>query len=152
MSTSRVRIGLLIGFIVVALVSTVVAAQVLTTTQTQAEADTVASPHPTPVVLGPAYKWYTPETLAQAQTQGRTFLLFWVPWCSSCSALDVELEQRSGELPANVTVLKINMDHDKTLATKYGVTIQHTVVEVDAQGNEIQKWVGGDFNAFTTHL
>lgn len=102
--------------------------------------------------IGPGYKWYSPETLATAQASGRTFLLFWVPWCSSCSALDHELEQRSAELPTDVTVLKVKMDKEPDLVKKYGIAVQHTIVEVDAEGTEVQKWVGGDFNVFTTHL
>lgn len=102
--------------------------------------------------ISPGYKWYSPETLATAQASGRTFLLFWVPWCSSCSALDQELEQRSAELPNNVTVLKVNMDKQSNLVSQYGIAIQHTIVEIDADGSEVQKWVGGDFNVFTTHL
>lgn len=142
----------LVGIVLFGTVGTVSALHFLQPDKTRAQAEIKASPTPTPTLINQGYEWYTPDTLAQAQAKGRTFLLFWVPWCSSCSALDVELERRSAELPPDVTVLKINMDHDKSLLSKYGVTIQHTLVEIDAQGNEVQKWVGGDFNTLTTHL
>jgi thioredoxin-related protein len=32
---------------------------------------------------------------------------------------------------------------EKELAKKYGVTYQHTFVQIDAEGNEVTKWNGG---------
>jgi thioredoxin-related protein len=32
---------------------------------------------------------------------------------------------------------------EKDLAKKYGITYQHTFVQIDSKGNEITKWNGG---------
>jgi len=49
-----------------------------------------------------------------------------------------------GDIPANVTILDVDYDEYSDLKQKYGVTTQHTLVQVDAEGNEIAKWVGGN--------
>ena len=40
-----------------------------------------------------------------------------------------------------MTVLKVDYDSNQALRQKYGVTLQTTFVEVDKDGNEIEKYV-----------
>jgi hypothetical protein len=40
--------------------------------------------------------------------------------------------------------LKVDYESSTELKKKYGVTYQHTLVQVDAQGNMITKWSGGN--------
>jgi hypothetical protein len=42
-----------------------------------------------------------------------------------------------------VTILEVDYDKYGELKQKYGVTMQHTLVQVDAAGNQIMKWSGG---------
>jgi hypothetical protein len=42
-----------------------------------------------------------------------------------------------------VTILKTDYDKETELKKKYGVTYQHTLVQVDKSGNMIKKWSGG---------
>jgi hypothetical protein len=49
-----------------------------------------------------------------------------------------------GEIPEGVTILKADFDEDVELKEKYGVKIQHSFVQVDANGEAIAKWVGGN--------
>ncbi|OGG26589.1 hypothetical protein A3A64_01570 [Candidatus Gottesmanbacteria bacterium RIFCSPLOWO2_01_FULL_48_11] len=47
------------------------------------------------------------------------------------------------EIPQDVVLLKLNYDTATELKKKYGVTYQHTFVQVDAQGNKVTAWSGG---------
>ncbi len=99
-----------------------------------------------------SYVDYSEEALAQAAETGRAVLFFKASWCSTCSVLDEELLNEIGELPPDVTVLKINYDKAKELKKKYNVTIQHTLVQVDEDGEELKKWVGGGVETIKQQL
>jgi thiol-disulfide isomerase/thioredoxin len=71
-----------------------------------------------------------------------TVLFFHATWCPSCRAADAALS--GAEIPEGLSVLKLDFDTATDLRKKYGVTSQHTFVQVDAQGNLIKKWVGGN--------
>ena len=86
------------------------------------------------------YKDYSPTALAEATKNGhKAVLFFWAAWCPSCKSANAEFLANLSRVPNNVTILKVNYDTEKTLKTKYGVTYQHTFVQVDAQGNQITK-------------
>lgn len=91
-----------------------------------------------------AYVDYSKEALAQATSEGgRAVLFFWAAWCPFCKEANTDFLNNLGQIPKGVTVLKVNYDTEKELKTKYGVTYQHTFVQVDVQGNLITKWNGG---------
>lgn len=86
------------------------------------------------------YEPYAPEKLSAANN-GRTVLLFFhAPWCPICAALEKEIKTYPSRIPAGVTLLKVDYDSETALKQKYGVTYQHTIVAVDAQGNMLKKW------------
>ena len=43
-----------------------------------------------------------------------------------------------------MTILKLDYDSEIELKEKYGVRIQHTLVQVDNEGNPITGWTGGN--------
>jgi hypothetical protein len=45
-------------------------------------------------------------------------------------------------VPAGLTVVSVDYDSATELRKRYGVTVQHTFVQVDAQGNELAKFTG----------
>jgi hypothetical protein len=49
----------------------------------------------------------------------------------------------SARFPEDVVVFRTDYDKETALKTRYGVTYQHTFVQVDANGNELAKWNGG---------
>ena len=61
-------------------------------------------------------------------------------WCTTCKGLDTALN--TADLPDGLTILKTDYDKETDLKKKYGVTTQHTLVQVDAQGNKLAKWSG----------
>lgn len=86
-----------------------------------------------------SYEPYAPEKLAMANT-GDVVLFFRATWCPTCRALDADI--RAGSIPADLTILDVNYDTATVLKQKYGVTMQHTLVQVDANGTLIKKWTG----------
>ncbi len=86
-----------------------------------------------------SYESYAPEKLARAN-DGDVVLFFRASWCPSCRALDADI--RANSIPAGLTILDVNYDTETALKQKYGVTMQHTLVQVDANGTLIKKWKG----------
>jgi thiol-disulfide isomerase/thioredoxin len=87
---------------------------------------------------------FTSEAAAQAMVaNGRVVYFFKASWCPTCQALQKELDSKIGELPAGTSVVIVDYDNSSALKTKYAVTYQHTLVQIDATGKEISKWQGG---------
>ncbi len=73
-------------------------------------------------------------------------LFFHASWCPSCRTLEKNiLEEKT--LPDGVAIYKIDYDSAGDLRAKYKVTTQHTLVQVDNEGNLIKKWSGGNNTA-----
>ena len=86
------------------------------------------------------YEDYDPSKLSKANS-GDVVLFFHASWCPSCR--NQEKDITSGDIPSGLTILKVNYDTETELKQKYGVRLQHSFVQVDAQGNAISKWAGG---------
>lgn len=82
---------------------------------------------------------YSPEKLALANS-GKVLLFFHASWCPICRQLDAEAIANPNIVPEGVHVLKVDYDTATTLKQKYGVTVQHTFVQVDANGASVQKF------------
>ncbi len=72
----------------------------------------------------------------------KVVLFFHAPWCPTCTALDKDITANITNLPANTVIVKTDYDSSTELKKKYGVTYQHTLVQVDSAGNKIKKWSG----------
>jgi len=84
---------------------------------------------------------YSADKLALAQN-GTVVLFFHAQWCPSCRGLEDDINAQLGDIPTNVHILKLDYDTETELKRKYGVVRQHTLVVVDANGNEIKKLTG----------
>lgn len=89
-----------------------------------------------------SYEEYSEEKIAMAAT-GDVVIFFHASWCPSCRALNMDIEKNIGEIPPGMAILKADYDKEADLKKKYGVTTQHTLVQVDKNGNVIKKWSGG---------
>lgn len=89
-----------------------------------------------------SYEAYSADKLARAET-GDVVLFFYASWCPSCRGLNSSIESNLKSIPEGVTILKTDYDKETELKKKYGVTYQHTLVQVDKDGNMIKKWSGG---------
>lgn len=93
-------------------------------------------------VVNGSYEAYSADKIARA-ADGTVVLFFHASWCPSCRALNSNIESNRSEIPAGVSILKADYDEETELRKKYGVTTQHTLVQVDKDGNLIKKWSGG---------
>lgn len=88
-----------------------------------------------------AYDDYDANKLAET-AGGKVVLFFKANWCPTCRGVDADINANVGAIPVDLRILKINYDASDALKAKYGVTYQHTFVQVDANGNLIKKWSG----------
>jgi thiol-disulfide isomerase/thioredoxin len=73
---------------------------------------------------------------------GPTVLFFHADWCPICRADMQEIDSRSNEL-GNITVVVVDYDRQAELKKMYGITYQHTYVQIDGEGRKIAMWNGG---------
>lgn len=96
------------------------------------------------------YVDYDPSKLANA-TEGPVVLFFHAPWCPTCKKANTNFME--GSIPDGLTLLKTDYDSSTAMKQKYGVTYQHTFVQVDKDGNLIKKWSGSStYDALTSQL
>ena len=85
------------------------------------------------------YTHYDVSKLAKAEP-GKVVLFFHAPLCPTCREANKNFEATPA--PDGLTLLKVDYDSSKDLKKKYGVTYQHTFVQVDKDGKLIKKWSG----------
>jgi len=88
-----------------------------------------------------SFETYSAEIVAEAE--GDIIIFFHATWCPSCRALINDIESNMSAIPAGTTILKADYDTETELKKKYGVTTQHTLVQIDKDGTLIKKWSGG---------
>jgi thiol-disulfide isomerase/thioredoxin len=77
--------------------------------------------------------------------------LFHATWCPHCTKyLDSgtfdNAYSKAREANGNVTFEKIDYDQNKNLANKYDINSFPTIIAIDAQGNQIEKFQGNRHN------
>lgn len=86
-----------------------------------------------------SYADYNTAKLVNAEN-GKVVLFFHAPWCPTCKEANKNFE--ASQAPEGLTLLKVDYDSSNELKKKYGVTYQHTFVQVDKDGNLLKKWSG----------
>lgn len=71
---------------------------------------------------------------------GDVVLFFSASWCPTCQASIKSLD--ADGVPGGLTVVKVDYDQANDLKKEYGVTVQHTYVQVDESGDELTKFTG----------
>ncbi len=84
---------------------------------------------------------YDQAKLANAEN-GDVVLFFSAVWCPTCRQANKNFNAASA--PDGLTVLKLDYDKSTEIKQKYGVTMQHTFVQVDKDGKLLKKWHGSD--------
>ncbi|MCA9327977.1 thioredoxin family protein [Candidatus Saccharibacteria bacterium] len=77
---------------------------------------------------------------------------FHAPWCPSCKAMDDAINADASKIPTGVTLIKTDFDSQTSLRQKYGVTLQHTFVQVDNDGNKVAKWSAESVDALVAGI
>ena len=65
---------------------------------------------------------------------------FHADWCPSCRATEASVAEAG--VPDGLTLVKVDFDTATDLRQEYGVTTQHTFVQVDGSGKALGTWTG----------
>jgi len=79
------------------------------------------------------YQNYEPLLVANSKAE-HIILNFSATWCPSCRALDKDILANKDAIPAGVEIYKVDYDTAIELKKQYGVTTQHSLVEIAADG------------------
>jgi thiol-disulfide isomerase/thioredoxin len=73
---------------------------------------------------------------------GDVVLFFNAQWCSTCKVARDNITADPAAIPSGLTIVTVDFDEATELKQRYGVTLQHTFVQIDAEGTELAKWSG----------
>ncbi len=76
----------------------------------------------------------------QAYAAGDVVLFFNATWCPTCQEATGNLE--GAQFPDGLTVVSVDYDANLQLRKEYGVTTQHTFIQVGPDGQELAKFTG----------
>ncbi len=96
------------------------------------QAESVESETTTDTTPG-VYAAYDPNVIAQSEAE-HILLFFHATWCPSCKALDADIVANIDKIPLGVEIYKTDYDTATDLKRKYGVTTQHSIIEISASG------------------
>ncbi len=80
-----------------------------------------------------------------------TVLFFAADWCPYCQA-DLRDINANGDRLGEVAIVVADYDKTAELKAKYGITVQNTYVQIDANGKQKAVWVGGGVDGILSHL
>jgi thioredoxin 1 len=69
-------------------------------------------------------------------------LFFAASWCSTCRTTRANIEADLAGIPPGLVIVVVDYDTATDVRRQYGVTVQHTFVQVDSDGTELKKWTG----------
>jgi len=73
--------------------------------------------------------------------KGLVLVDFWAPWCGPCQSAAPIIESLSEELKDKLKVVKVNVDENQTVASKFGVMSIPTFVFF-RDGKEAERKIG----------
>ena len=82
----------------------------------------------------------------------KVVLFFNAKWCPACRAINEALTSDPGKIPAKTTVVSVDYDQHTDLRQRYGVTTQHTFVQIDPNGEKTRQWVSTSVDALLKEL
>lgn len=103
------------------------------------------------------YVEYSKVALDQVADKRRV-LYFYASWCPICRPADANFKENTSKIPKDMVVVRVNYNdpdtdqEEKDLAKKYGITYQHTFVQIDAQGKQVIKWNGGQIEELLANI
>lgn len=106
---------------------------------------------------GSRYLVYQDTALTEI-SGNRRVLFFYANWCPTCIPADRNFNANQDQIPEDVVVIRINYNDQETsadekdLAKQYGITYQHTFVQIDENGQEVAKWNGGQIEELLSNL
>lgn len=108
--------------------------------------ETTASPtDPTAQPVAASNGWITWEDYQRdkaSYADSDVVLFFNASWCPTCQNTVKSLDAAKADFPDGLTVVSVDYDTATDLKKQYGVTTQHTFVQIQPDGSEVQKWTG----------
>jgi thiol-disulfide isomerase/thioredoxin len=104
--------------------------------------DAVVEEQEEPAAQGPGTYITLAEYAGNEAMYEDVVLFFHADWCPTCQATEKDLTENAAAIPTGLTVVKVDYDTENDLRQRYGITNQHTFVQVDATGAEIKKFAG----------
>ncbi len=126
-------------------------ALLLTSCAANAPAETNAQPEPVATTTAPegvyanaaGYISYETYSAAPEKYSASNVVLFYnAYWCSTCKAARDGFESGLGEIPEDLTIVLVDFDENTEMRKKHDVIVQHTFIQIDSAGNELQRWYG----------
>lgn len=92
-------------------------------------------------VVPGAYVTWAEYDADPAAYRGSTVVLFFhASWCPDCQATEASLDAEG--VPEGLTVVKVDFDAATELRQRYGVTVQHTFVQLGSGDDPEKRWTG----------
>jgi thiol-disulfide isomerase/thioredoxin len=126
-------------------------ALLLTSCAANPPAETNAQPEPVATTAAPegvyantgGYISYETYSAAPEKYSASNVVLFYnAYWCSTCKAARDGFESGLGEIPEDLTIVLVDFDENTEMRKKHDVIVQHTFIQIDSAGNELQRWYG----------
>lgn len=130
---------------------------VMENTRTSPESATMENADTSIRTNSPRYIEYATGVL-DSVSNSRRVLFFYANWCPTCRPADDNFRNNTDTIPEDVTVIRVNYNdtetdqEEKDIAGKYGITYQHTFVQIDNAGDVITKWNGGQINELRENI
>lgn len=90
-------------------------------------------------------------TFALAE-DGPTVIFFKASWCPTCQAAQRDIDANFSKLPDDLVIVTADYDAEGDLKDRYGITYQHTWVQVDPSGEVLSKWNGGGVSELNQNI
>ena len=86
---------------------------------------------------------YAPGCAERYAAEGKKVVLFFrAYWCGACADAAAHIADEAASGPSDLAVLEVDYDDSEELKRRYGVTLQHTFVQVGPAGDELGQWTG----------
>ena len=92
----------------------------------------------------PEYIAYSQEKYDELLGKKPFALFFHAPWCPTCRGMEKAITEELTTFPKGAKILKADFDSEKALKEKYGITVQSTVVIIDAEGKALKTLAAPD--------
>ena len=132
-----------LGLATLLLASCASAGPLATTTQPDSSmSETPSASETTTEAAGDYIPYESLVTSGDKYSDSKVVLFFNAVWCSTCQQARENIEASLGQIPENLAIVVVDFDSSIELRKKYGVTVQHTFIEIDSAGEPLGKWSG----------